>query len=119
MISDEKFRKREHLLKSRDFLRVYKSGRTFRSEWLTVYSMRNGSGATRLGFSISSSIVKLAARRNRIRRVFREIFRKRKKTFIKGLDLVISVKKDPGSDTEYGKLENLFLNMAKQASLLI
>jgi len=119
MISDEKFRKREHLLKSRDFIKVYKNGRAFRSEWLTVYCMRNGSGVTRLGFSISSSIVKLAARRNRIRRISREIFRKRKKGFVRGFDLVISIKKDPGPVIEYYKLENLFLNIAKQAGLLI
>ena len=117
MATDEKFGKQEHILKTGDFARVYKKGRAARSELIFLHYLANGLAHGRIGFSISSARVGLATRRNRIRRILREIYRLNKKNFRPGFDLVVVVKKDPGKIILYKDLENVFLKLAKAAGL--
>ena len=43
-VSDERFRKKEHLLKSKDFNKVYKRGRAGRSDGVVLYCLPNALG---------------------------------------------------------------------------
>jgi ribonuclease P protein component len=115
--TDEKFGKNEHILKTGDFAAVYKKGRAARSELIFLHYLPNGLPYGRIGFSISSARVRLATGRNRIRRIMREVYRRNKKNFKTGFDLVVVVKKDPGKIILYKDFESLFLKLVKTAGL--
>lgn len=118
MISDGTLRKHEHLLKTKDFRAAYRKGRSVRQGGLVLYYLPNSLEHNRVGFSISSSVVKLASTRNRIRRIFREIYRLRKQNMRRAFDLVFVVRKSPGKQATYAWAEGLFLDMTKQAGIL-
>lgn len=118
MISDESFRKKEHLLKSIDFRKVYKAGRPVKRDALILYSLPNSLGHNRLGISISSNNVRLAYLRNRIRRILREIYRRNKKDLKKGLDIVFVVKKGFDKKTAYKDIEKIFGYLAKKGDIV-
>ena len=119
MIPDETFRKKEHILKSKDFSAVYKRGRSFRRSGFVLAVMPNGLVNSRLGFSISSTNIKRACIRNRVRRLFREFYRKNKPRFKPAFDMVIIVKKNPGKKFLYEEASGLFTALAKEAGVLI
>ncbi len=75
MPSRLRFPKPFHLRTSRDFGRVYRSGRRARGSILLLVGAPNDLGHPRLGLSVSKKIWKHAVKRNRVRRVFREAFR--------------------------------------------
>ena len=118
MISDESFQKKEHIIKSRDFNRAYKKGACRKKESLLIYYIPNNLGHSRIGFSISSRIIKLAARRNRIKRLLREAYRQRKKALKTGFDMVLVVKKNLPGAILYKDIECIFSALVKNSELL-
>jgi ribonuclease P protein component len=119
MISDGKFRKREHILKSKDFRAVYRKGLSVRNGPLVLCWLPNGLAHSRIGFSISSSNIKRAVRRNRARRLFREAYRKHRSGIRTPVDLVLVVKRNMPEDMKYGDAEQALLKAMKRAGLLI
>ena len=119
MISDETFRKKEHILKSKDFRAVYKRGRSFRRSGFVLAVMPNDLANSRLGFSISSANIKRACIRNRIRRLFREFYRKNKPLFKPAFDMVVIVKRNPGKKFLCAEANGLFTALAKEAGVLL
>lgn len=119
MISDETLGKKEHILKSKDFRAVYKKGRSFRKSGFVLSVAPNGLAYSRMGFSISSANVKRACIRNRIRRVFREVYRKNKAFFRPAFDMVVIVRKNPGKKFLYEEAHSIFFGMAKEAGILL
>ena len=117
MISDERFRKKEHLLKSKDFNKVYKKGRLGRADGVVMYCMANALPHNRLGFSIGSKNIKRATSRNRIRRLLREVYRKSKDKFKSGFDIVIVVRKDISINISYNSAEATLLKLANEAKI--
>ena len=124
MTPDERLRKKERLLKSKDFRLVYKKGRAFygpdgKKAGVVLCRAPNGLGNNRIGFSISSKNIKLATRRNRIRRLFREVFRRNKRGLKAGFDIVIIVKKKPErTQVSYKETERIFFKLDKEAGIL-
>lgn len=119
MIPDGKLRKTEHILKSGDFRNIYKKGRRAKFETVVLHCLPNEHEHSRLGFSISSRNVKQASKRNRIKRLFREIYRKTKKDLKKGFDLILVVRSDFGGRISYTKLETIYSKLAKSMGLLL
>lgn len=117
MGSDERFTKKERLIKTGDFRRIYNKGSSFTNGPFVLKILPNTLNLNRIGFSISSRSIKRAFRRNRIRRLFREAFRKNKKELKTGLDMALVVRKDPGSNFSYKEAEAIFLNLAKKARI--
>ena len=117
MISDERFRKKEHLLKSKDFSKVYKKGAFAKGRGVVLYCLANNLGHNRLGFSIGAKNVKRATSRNRIKRLFREFYRKSRPELKIGFDIVLVVRRDPGEDLTYDFLRRIFLTLAKETGL--
>ncbi len=115
---DGKFGKGEHILKSKDFRAVYKNGRSVKSSGFVLVFARNGLEHNRLGFSISSSSVRRSCARNRIRRLFREAYRKNKLLFNKAYDIVVIARKDPGKDLSYEDAYRILLSLANEAGIL-
>lgn len=119
MISDERFSKEERLAKTKDFRRIYKKGVFLKRGGLILYYLPNALEKNRLGFSIRAKNIRLAARRNRIRRLLREAYRRSKKVLKKGYDIVLVVKSDLAKTIVYRDAEEIFLKLAKEAGLLV
>ena len=117
MIPCEGFSRGSRLLKTADFRRVYNSRIYLKKDFLSVSTAPNDLGRTRLGVGISARAVKLAARRNRLKRLTREVFRRNLPNLKKGIDLVVGVKRDPGTGITYKNIEELLLELAKRAAI--
>ena len=76
-----------------DFLRIQQKGRKFRSSHfllITSPNQRAGNEAdSRIGVTITTKVDKRAARRNRLRRRIREVFRRERRTLLEHSDIVL------------------------------
>lgn len=117
-VSDESFGKKEHILKSKEFGRIYKKGVSRKLEGVVLYSLQNGLLHNRLGFSIGSKNVRRASSRNRIKRLFRETYRKHKSVLKSGYDIVIVVRREPEKVLSYDFAKSIFLKLSKDARLI-
>jgi ribonuclease P protein component len=115
----EAFRRKDRLCKTRDFRRVYSRGTSFRNSFLALWVAPNSLENTRLGVVVGSRCARLASRRNRLKRVLREVFRKNRAHLRKGLDLVVVVKTDPGAQGSYSTIEHLFLRLSKTGGIFL
>ena len=118
MTSDESFHKEEHLLKTASFKKVYNYGLSCRHKNFSVYYLPNNLKYSRIGFAVSSRTVKLATRRNRIKRLLRELYRKNKKELKINIDLVIGVKKSFYKDVSYHIVETVFMEALKKSGIV-
>ncbi len=82
----EKFR----LRRSADFRKVFKEGKKFLSPHFILYMRKNILRQARIGVAISKNHFKLATRRNRLRRVAKELFKKELNVCFKGYDFVVT-----------------------------
>jgi ribonuclease P protein component len=99
------FTKNDRLLKSTDFIAVFKEGKKTHTKnfMLCVFKKNNEQTCKkRLGISVGS-IVGNAVRRNRLKRLIREYFRLNKTRLLPNIaaDIVVNVKK--GNQVEYFK----------------
>ncbi len=99
---------REHRLSDkRDIQRLSKSGTVIKSESFLLKFFENDVGINRICFSISGKIA-TSPQRNRVRRLFREIFRINKKTIPQGFDYMFIFNRKVLSKP-YAELENEFI----------
>lgn len=109
--------KSERLLKTKDFHSVYRKGRSFKKDRMVLCCRPNNLPYSRIGFSISSRIIKLAYRRNKLRRILKESFRLHKSCIKSGFDMVIVVKADNDSPIIYKTIEDNFFGLLRKAGL--
>ena len=88
---DERFPKAVRLLRRREFLEVQDKGQKVPSECLLGLVRPNGRPFSRVGLTISSKVGN-AVVRARLRRLLRELFRKRRGQWPAGLDVVLVVR---------------------------
>ena len=119
MTPDERFAKKERLIKTSDFGKVYRLGRSFKADFIILKTLSNSLPVNRLGFSISSKSIKNSSRRNRVKRLFREAYRKNKKIMKKGFDMVLVVRKDPAKNFSYADAQKIFLKLTKEAGAIL
>ena len=119
MIPDEGFRKKEHLVKTGDFRRVYREGRSVKKEAFVFYYLTNNLNRNRFGVVVAARNVKRANKRNRIKRLLRETYRKTKNKQKTGFDIIVSVKRELPWTAGYFDIEKMFLELAGQAGILI
>ena len=110
------FRPCHRLRSAADFERVYRSGKRAGDGLFAVNALANESGFARLGMSVSTRTVGNAVRRNRVRRIIRELFRLRQAT-LAPLDFVVTSRPGaraadrPAIETS---LERLFAEAARK-----
>jgi len=73
-----------HLRDSREFQKVYKTGRRYEGSFLTAFVKANDCGFHRLGITASKKALGNAVERNRAKRLLRETFRS-STIFLEGL----------------------------------
>jgi ribonuclease P protein component len=87
------FPKSARLRKRPEFLKLSRTGRKIHSTHFVIVSGRNDCGETRLGVTVSGKVGN-AVVRNRIKRVLREFFRRRRQELGAGLDFLVIAKKN-------------------------
>ena len=115
-LESEKFSARERLKGRRDFEKVYRLGRRYTGEGIVLYVYRVASPEMRLGTTVSKKIGG-AVVRNRIKRFFREWYRKNKGKMVEGIHLVLEARKEL-SELSYQEGEAIFLRLLAEAKLL-
>lgn len=103
-------RRAERLRKPADFKKVFRGGKRFSSPHFALYMYkdaldkaclpdRQAGRQARIGISISKRHFKLATRRNRLRRIAKEWFKRELSPSFKGYDFVVASRRAfPGSN---------------------
>jgi len=81
------------LRKSREFAQVYGKGARRKGAGFSLIYLDNGLAGNRLGVSVHR-LIRGAVRRNRIKRMFREVFRLHRDIFPQSCDIVVTVRPD-------------------------
>ncbi len=103
----EEFRHEVRIVRSSDYQRLYKKGRKIHSEKFVLFGQENGKSYHRLGITVSRKVGG-AVVRNRVKRLFREIFRRSYGEIPSRLDMVVNAK--AGSAVAvYSELRSEFL----------
>lgn len=95
MYSDLRFRRKERLVKNTDFVHTLRKGSKYKAPFFLIYSIPNKGFSHRLGISVSKKVGK-AHTRNRLKRMFREVFRHNKVALTRPTDIFIVLL--PGAD---------------------
>ena len=104
--ASERFPKELRLRKRREFLQVQEGGQKVSADPLLALVRRNGRPYTRVGLTVSSKVGN-AVVRARLRRLMRELFRKRKARWPPGLDVVL-VARNSAKDAGLPELARAF-----------
>ena len=91
--SGDSFPAKFRIKKSADFRKVFSLGEKSYSPNFVLYKKPNSFGFPRLGITVGRRVSPSSVRRNRMKRVLREIFRKNK-SFFSSNDVVFLVKND-------------------------
>jgi len=112
-MTDETFPKSNRILHRAELREVYTKGRKVQAKFFTAFVMDNSLGRTRLGITATRKMGK-AVKRNRARRLVREVFRKNKSRIPSSLDIVVNVK-SLLADADYQDFEADFLAFLDKA----
>ena len=89
--TSEQFPHRVRIVRSVDYRTLYQKGRRIKSERFVLFGLKNNVGHHRLGLTVSRKVGG-AVVRNRIKRLFREIFRKSSNEIPSQFDIVVNAK---------------------------
>lgn len=113
---DERFPKAVRLLRRREFLEVQDKGHKVPSECLLGLARPNGRPFSRVGLTISSKVGN-AVVRARLRRLLRELFRKRRGQWPPGLDVVLVVRQS-ARDVSFTDMARAFEGVTRKLQRL-
>jgi ribonuclease P protein component len=105
----EKFPYSVRIVRSSDYQAIYKAGRKVYSRRFILFVRKNDIGHLRLGLTVSRKVGG-AVIRNRIKRLFREIFRKSFDPISSPLDIVVNAKSSC-CEASYIELRDEFLDV--------
>ena len=106
------FPKEKRIRSNMLFRKILSSGRCFRNEILTIYTAQNDCGFSRLGISVSKSCGN-AVKRNRLKRLVREVFRQNQHEIPNNYDYLVLIKKEIDQPS-FELIKSSFLNLALQ-----
>jgi len=111
MTKKEGFPKSIRIKKKKEWEEVIKKGERVFGQNLLLLRLKTDEEKTRFGVRISSGI-KGAVKRNKIKRILREVIRKNKEKFFPG-EKVILIYRSKEKDISYNEILNEFLNLVK------
>lgn len=111
-MGDESLSKRERLLKGWEFKAVFDKGWRIDKRFFVIYGIKNLLGFTRIGLSVPKKKVGTAVKRNRVKRILREVFRRNKERFLKSHDIVVVAKKG-AEGLSFKEAEEIILSIRK------
>lgn len=83
----------ERIRKKKDFSSLYRSGSRFRGRYFSLVYRRNGLSFSRVAVVVSRKVGP-AVVRNRVKRRFRELFRRNKMLLEESVDLIVVARPD-------------------------
>lgn len=118
-MNGQSFGRPNRLRNSFEFRRVREKGISFKDKTFGMTILKNDTGTHRLGLSISKSAVRLASRRNRLKRLMRELFRTNKNKIKDGrYDIVFYVKRPLPDDFDCDCVRESLLSLMKRSKIL-
>jgi ribonuclease P protein component len=105
------FPKSERILKRKQYLEIYARGKRFRNRLFYIYFVENGLEQCRLGLTVSRKVGGSVVQ-NRVKRRFREIFRRSHKDIYPPSDIVVNATRKT-AEADYLSLEEEFLKELK------
>ena len=109
---DQRFTKKERLLKRKEFQRVFDKGKAYGNDQVKIYALLNDDPISRLGLVVGRKFGN-SPKRNRFKRIFREAYRLNKSLLSKGVDIIIIPR--PGlTDLSLRAVEDKFKKILSQ-----
>ena len=87
----ERFPHRHRIVRSTDYRAIYNTGKKIHTDKFVLFGRENDKGHARLGITVSRKIG-CASIRNRVKRLFREIFRRSATEIPDNFDIVVNAK---------------------------
>lgn len=109
--------KNNRLRKTRDIEAVFKSKKSFYSDFFGVKAISNNLGTNRITIIISAKVSKKSVDRNKIKRKLKAVFIKENIKMKQGFDCIIILNKDISGKT-FLEVNDLFVYSFKKIGLL-
>jgi len=109
--------KNNSLRKTKEIEAVFKSKKSFYSDFFGVKAIKNNLGLNRIVIIISAKVSKKAVDRNKIKRRIKAVFIEKNKEMRQGFDCIIILNKDI-SKKSFLEINNLFSYSFKKIGLL-
>jgi len=109
---DQRFTKKERLLKRKEFQKVFDEGKAFSNDQVTVYALLNDDPVSRLGLVVGRKFGN-SPKRNRFKRIFREAYRLNKNILSMGVDIII-IPRSGLTDLSLKAIEDKFKKILSQ-----
>lgn len=106
----------ESLKNNRNFLDVYKNGKSYANKFLVMYVVENGTDLNRLGISVSKKVGNSVVRHH-LTRLIRESYRLHEALFNSGLNIVI-VARVNAKECGYKEIESALLHLGKLHNII-
>ena len=107
----------KRLRKRAEYLRIQAKGSKNKSRYFLISVMENEFECSRIGVTITKKIDKRAARRNRLRRRVKEVFRKFNTKFEYNADIVVVGLKS-STEVDFSQIKKDLIYLFYQSSLL-
>lgn len=110
-------KKEEKIRKNREFIKVYKRGKSFSNYLLVLYIYKNRQNVdlNRVGISVSKKVGNSVVR-SRVKRLISEAYRLNRCNLIEGYDLVF-IARNSSKEKSFREIEGSVIKLLKKAGL--
>ena len=105
----------DSLKKNRDFVTVYRTGRSQADRRLVLYKLKNGTDKNRLGISVSKKVGNSVVR-HRVKRLVKEAYRLEEENYRTGYDLIF-VARAGAKDSSFNEIASSVKGLCRRMHL--
>ena len=118
LIDAKKKNQMESIKSNRDFLTVYRTGKSYANRYLIMYLAPAQEGCEgRIGISVSKKVGNSVVR-HRVKRLIKESYRLNETRFRTGCDIVVVARKE-AKGKNYSEIESALLHLARLHGMLL